>query len=123
MAVTEAELAAVATDDAQHKGLGTELYYRLIQIARDEKLTKVVSNMLPENREMRAICTRLGFKMFVQPGGQHDPRGAGFVAREPRLSSVVQRWAAGFTGCPLLLANGHVMIRYSQKCNRRRMPL
>ncbi len=60
----EAELAAVATDSAQHKGLGTELYRRLVQLARDEKLTKVVSNMLPENREMRAMCTRLGFQMF-----------------------------------------------------------
>jgi acetyltransferase len=60
----EAELAAVAIDEAQHKGLGTELYRRLIQVANDEKMTKVVSNMLPENREMRAICTKLGFKMF-----------------------------------------------------------
>ncbi len=59
----EAEMAAVATDDAQHQGLGSELYRRLIQIARDQKLTKVISNMLPENREMRAICTKLGFEM------------------------------------------------------------
>jgi acetyltransferase len=60
----EAELAAVAIDEAQHKGLGTELYRRLIQLARDEKLGRVVSNMLPENREMRALCTKLGFQMF-----------------------------------------------------------
>jgi acetyltransferase len=60
----EAELAAVATDAAQHKGLGTELYRRLIEFARDEKLKLVVSNMLPENREMRALCVRHGFKMF-----------------------------------------------------------
>jgi ribosomal protein L13 len=40
------------------------LYRRLVQLARDEKLTKVISNMLPENREMRAMCTRLGFKMY-----------------------------------------------------------
>jgi acetyltransferase len=60
----EAELAAVAIDSAQHQGLGTELYSRLVQVARDEKLTKVVSNMLPENREMRAMCTRLGFQML-----------------------------------------------------------
>jgi acetyltransferase len=60
----EAELAAVAIDEAQHKGLGTELYRRLIQVASDEKLSRVVSNMLPENREMRAICTKLGFKMI-----------------------------------------------------------
>jgi acetyltransferase len=60
----EAELAAVAIDEAQHKGLGTELYRRLIQFGREEKLGKLVSNMLPENREMRALCTKLGFKMF-----------------------------------------------------------
>jgi acetyltransferase len=60
----EAELAAVATDAAQHKGLGTELYRRLIEFARDEKLKMVVSNMLPENREMRALCVKHGFKMF-----------------------------------------------------------
>jgi acetyltransferase len=61
----EAELAAVAIDEAQHKGLGTELYRRLIQLGREEKLSKLVSNMLPENREMRALCTKLGFKMFA----------------------------------------------------------
>ena len=60
----EAELAAVAIDAAQHKGLGTELYRRLIQVAREEKLTKVISNMLPENREMRALCVRHGFQMY-----------------------------------------------------------
>jgi acetyltransferase len=59
----EAELACVAIDEAQHKGLGTELYVRLVQLARDEKLKKVTSNMLPENREMRAICAKLGFRM------------------------------------------------------------
>jgi len=60
----EAELAAVAIDEAQHKGLGTELYRQLVQLAREEKLSKVISNMLPENREMRAMCVRLGCKMF-----------------------------------------------------------
>src|SRR5271166_300536 len=61
----EAEMAAVAIDAAQHKGLGTELYRRLIQIARDEKVKRVVSNMLPENREMRAVCAKTGFKMYA----------------------------------------------------------
>ena len=63
-ASNEAELAAVAIDAAQHKGLGTELYRRLIDFARDEKLKRVVSNMLPENKEMRAMCVKHGFKMF-----------------------------------------------------------
>jgi acetyltransferase len=60
----EAELAALAVDDAQHKGLGTEMYRRLIDLAHKENITKLVSNMLPENKEMRAICIRLGFKML-----------------------------------------------------------
>jgi len=59
----EGELAAVAIDEAQHKGLGTELYTRLIEVAREAKIKKLVSVMLPENREMRALCVRLGFKM------------------------------------------------------------
>jgi acetyltransferase len=59
----EAELAAVAIDASQHKGLGTELYTRLIAVGREAKLKKLISNMLPENREMRALCVKLGFKM------------------------------------------------------------
>jgi acetyltransferase len=62
--LNEGELAALAIDAAQHKGLGTELYRRLIEQARKEKLAKLVSNMLPENKEMRALCVKLGFKMF-----------------------------------------------------------
>jgi len=60
----EAELAAIAIDEAQHKGLGSELYRRLIEVAREAGLQKLVSNMLPENREMRALCVKLGFKMY-----------------------------------------------------------
>jgi acetyltransferase len=62
--LNEAELAAVAIDEAQHKGIGTELYRRLIEVARGERLGKVISNMLPENREMRALCSKLGFQMY-----------------------------------------------------------
>jgi acetyltransferase len=60
----DAEMDAVVIDAAQHKGLGTELYRLLIRIARDEKLKMIVSNMLIENGEMRAMCVRYGFKMF-----------------------------------------------------------
>jgi acetyltransferase len=62
--VNEGELAAVAIDEAQHKGLGTELYTRLIKVAKDEHLSTLVSNMLPENKEMRALCQKLGFRMW-----------------------------------------------------------
>ena len=59
----EAELAALVQDEFQGKGLGGELYRRLIQVARDQKLTKVHSNMLGENKEMQNLCKRLNFKL------------------------------------------------------------
>jgi acetyltransferase len=59
----EAELAVLVDDRYQGQGLGTELYRRLVAVARDEKLKKVVCTILAENREMRAICQKLGFRM------------------------------------------------------------
>jgi acetyltransferase len=59
----EAELAVLVDDRYQGQGLGTELYRRLVAVARDEKLKRVVCTVLAENREMRAICKTLGFKM------------------------------------------------------------
>jgi acetyltransferase len=63
--VNEAEAAIVVSDCCQHQGLGTELYRRLAQIARDEKIARIVSHMLGENREMRAICQKLGFRIHA----------------------------------------------------------
>ena len=59
----EAELAVLVDDRYQFQGLGTELYRRLIAVARDEKLKRVVCTILAENREMRAICLKLGFHL------------------------------------------------------------
>jgi acetyltransferase len=61
----EAELAVLVDDRFQHLGMGTELYRRLIAVARDEKVTRVVSTILAENREMRAICQKLGFELHM----------------------------------------------------------
>jgi acetyltransferase len=59
----EGELAVLVDDRFQHQGIGTELYRRLIAVAREEKLERVVSTILSENREMRAIVQKLGFKL------------------------------------------------------------
>jgi acetyltransferase len=59
----EAEMAVLVDDRFQHQGLGTELYRRLIEVARDEHLESVVSTILSENREMQVICRKLGFKL------------------------------------------------------------
>jgi acetyltransferase len=58
-----AEMAVLVDDRYQGQGLGTELYRRLIALARDEKLKTVVSTILAENREMRSICQKLGFSL------------------------------------------------------------
>lgn len=63
--VNEAECAALIGDEYQHQGLGTELYRRLLRVARQERIGRVVSTMLAENREMRAICKRLGFHLKI----------------------------------------------------------
>jgi acetyltransferase len=59
----EGELAVLVDDRFQHQGMGTELYRRLIAVAHDEKLERVVSTILSENREMRAIVEKLGFRL------------------------------------------------------------
>jgi acetyltransferase len=61
----EAEIAVLVRDEYQHRGLGTEIVSRLLQIAKDEKLKYVASTMLGVNREMRAICKRLNFQLSV----------------------------------------------------------
>jgi acetyltransferase len=59
----EAEMAALVQDEFQGKGLGAELYLRLIHVARDHRLRKVHSNMLGENKEMQHLCKKLGFHL------------------------------------------------------------
>lgn len=59
----EAELAALVQDGFQGKGIGPELYLRLIQVAKDQRLTKVHSNMLGENKEMQHLCKKMGFRL------------------------------------------------------------
>jgi acetyltransferase len=59
----EAELAVLIHDQFQHLGIGAELFRRLIAIARKENLRRLHSTILAENREMRAICQKLGFRM------------------------------------------------------------
>jgi acetyltransferase len=59
----EAELAVLVDDRFQHLGMGTELYRRLIDVARAEKVGKVVSTLLSENQEMKAICQKMGFSL------------------------------------------------------------
>lgn len=53
--------AVIIRDDYQGKGLGTDLFRRALEVARDEGLKRVHCNMLAEDQEMHHICKKLGF--------------------------------------------------------------
>jgi acetyltransferase len=58
----QAEFAAVITDAYQGQGLGSELLRRLIAIGRDERLERVLADVLPDNRDMQRLFKKLGFR-------------------------------------------------------------
>jgi acetyltransferase len=60
---TDGEFALVVADKYQGQGLGTELLRRLVQIGRDEGLSRIVAVMSFENREMQAVSKRVGFSV------------------------------------------------------------
>jgi acetyltransferase len=59
----EAEVAVLVSDRYQRLGLGNQLLRRMIGVARDEKLSQVFAEMLPENRAMQAMLRGLGFQL------------------------------------------------------------
>ncbi len=59
----EAEVAVLVSDEYQRRGLATELLRRLIQVARDEKINRILAEMLRDNLAMQTVLKRLGFRM------------------------------------------------------------
>ncbi len=57
------EFVVIISDLWQGQGMGRELTKRLIQIARDEKLSCLEADMMTENVAMQAVCKKLGFKL------------------------------------------------------------
>jgi acetyltransferase len=70
----EAEFAVLVSDEWQGHGLGTELLRRLVEIGRDEKLSRITGQVLAENHAMHHICRKVGFKIV------HDPESNVFNA-------------------------------------------
>ena len=68
-AKNEGEVAVLVSDECQNQGLGMELFRRVIQIARDEKLSRVDAEILPDNFAMKKIARKLGFRLRMP----HDP--------------------------------------------------
>jgi acetyltransferase len=59
----QAEVAVLVSDPCQGQGVGLELLRRVVQVARDEKLSRVSSEMLADNLAMQVISKKLGFQM------------------------------------------------------------
>jgi len=62
----EAEVAVLVSDNFQNVGLGYELLRRIIEVARDEKLSQVSAEMLTDNLAMQAVMKRLGFRVRME---------------------------------------------------------
>jgi acetyltransferase len=60
-AKNEAEVAVLVSDQYQNLGLGNELFRRVIEIARDERLGRISAEILTDNLAMQIIVKHLGF--------------------------------------------------------------
>jgi acetyltransferase len=67
--LNEAEFSLLISDSFQHQGIGSELLKRLIQIGRDEKLSRITADILSDNQPMLHVTKRAGFKVAHEPGG------------------------------------------------------
>jgi acetyltransferase len=63
----QAEFAMLISDQWQNRGLGSRMLDLLIQVGRDEKLSRIVADILPDNLEMQRICQKLGFALTQDP--------------------------------------------------------
>jgi acetyltransferase len=63
----DAEFAVLVTDAYQRRGIGTELLRRLVQIGRDEKLSRITGQILRDNIGMVRSARNVGFNV-QQPG-------------------------------------------------------
>jgi acetyltransferase len=59
----EAEFALLVSDSFQRTGLGSEVLRRLLQVARDDHLDRVIADIMPDNRAMQRVCEKLGFRL------------------------------------------------------------
>jgi len=59
----DGEFAVLVSDQWQNRGLGFELLRTIVCIAKDERLSRVVADILPENVEMQHLAEKAGFSL------------------------------------------------------------
>lgn len=58
--------ALIVQDKWHNKSIGTQLLNKLVEIAKQEKLSSIQAKLLKENTSMQAICKKAGFKLTAQ---------------------------------------------------------
>ena len=64
----DAEYSILVTDQYQHQGLGTEISRRLMDVAHDWKLKRIIAEVLPQNWTMQRTFKTLGFNLQSDGG-------------------------------------------------------
>ena len=59
----EAEFSMLVSDRYQHRGLGTQLLQRLVDVGRNENLDAITADILSDNAAMQRVCEKLGFTL------------------------------------------------------------
>ena len=59
------EVAVLVRDDFHRHGLGHELVRKLVDVARDEQLDRVLASTMTDNHGMCAVFRRLGFTLSI----------------------------------------------------------
>ncbi len=59
----DSEFALLVSDAWQDRGIGSELLRRLVQLAREVGIRRVVGDILAENQGMQEVCRALGFEL------------------------------------------------------------
>jgi acetyltransferase len=63
-----AEMALVVSDAFQRQGIGGRLLQRLIDVARTERIGRMVAYLHADNRGMKRLCERFGFSLSEDQG-------------------------------------------------------
>ena len=64
-----AEIALIVSDSHQRCGVGTEVTRRLIEIAKQRHLARLVAHILTGNVAMQHLCVAAGMRLSNPPGG------------------------------------------------------
>ncbi len=80
----DAEWAGLVSDQFQGQGLGGELLRLLIRVGKDEHLSRITAEVLPENGAMRRVFAKEGFRF------RHNTEDH-VVMAELRLANTVAR--------------------------------